>query len=249
MKARTILLLGLCGLVGAPAVRAGGPDSGLFFGGSVNLQWVPGTGTWAGAEFKIDEPLSDGVGQPVGLAWSEHLLLGLKPVVGWKLNEQWALQATYGLNIPKSSSQTYSESNGSVYYDQGLTVEWKQRNLEIVGVYYPDADLDYYLFGGVDLTRIRADVHLFEGIQYEDYIGEMVYDGLYQEETDDITATGFLFGGGVELTSDSKRRVVYFSAQYNLTRTAGTFFGSEDFKVDVGGISFQAGLKLFPFHH
>lgn len=247
MNQRVIALLCLITLAGFSSAQAGGPESGLYFGGSANLQYVPGTGTWAGAEFQIDEPLSDGVGQPVGLAWNEHLLLGLKPLAGWKLNSRWGLQVGLGLNIPKSSSQTYSESSGTVYYDQGLTVEWKQRNLEILGVYYPDSDLGYYLFGGLDLVHIRTDVHLFEGIQYEDYVGQVVYDGLYQEESDDISATGIIFGGGVEIISDNNRRAVYFSAQYSTAKTDDTFFSSPDFQVAVGGMSFQVGLKLFPF--
>ena len=37
------------------------------------------------------------------------------------------------------------------------------------------------------------------------------------------------------------------TAQYSFAKTGDTFFGTPDFDVNVGGLSFLVGLKWFPF--
>ncbi len=226
---------------------ADGPDSGFFIGGGGNLLWTSGSGTWSIYDFEVTQPLSTEEGGPVGLAWTDKMQLGVKPMVGYKINDSWALQVAYGLSIPKSSQQIYSETNGLVYYEQGLNIEWKQRDLELVGIFYPDTDLAYYFFGGVDVTFVDTKITLFENAEYPDESGNTIISGDYQIETDDILATGFILGAGLEFAADDRNTVVYLSAQYCRSMTDDAYFSTEDFKVDVGGISFMVGVKWYPF--
>jgi opacity protein-like surface antigen len=227
--------------------HAEGPDSGFFFGLGGNLQWVPGSGTWDQHEFDIRSPMSPDEGGAVGFSWTDKALLGIKPMAGYRLSPHLALQVNLGLNIPKTSQQSYAATDAMNVYEQGMTMEWNQRNLEILGIYQPDAELDYYFFGGIELTRVDMNVLLFEGVEFEDYAGNPTSFSDFQNQSDHITALGFILGGGVEFPSDNRKRVVFASAQYAFTRTGDTFFGTPDFKVDLGGISLTIGVKLYPF--
>jgi hypothetical protein len=247
LKSMVLIVAFLAGL-GCLAARAEGPASGIYVGGAVGIQWVNGTGTWAEYDFEIDSPLSVEEGGSVGLAWTDKILLGLKPLVGYRINHTLALQVGYGLNIPKSSQQTTTESDGFISYEKGLSVEWKQRSLEFLGIIHPDSDLGYFFFAGLDMTRIETKIILYEGLEYEDFYGNLVAQGQAQEEADKISATGVIFGGGMEFPSDDNKRAAYISVQYSTAKTNDTFFGTEDFKVNVGGISFMVGVKWYLFN-
>jgi len=233
--------------IAANVAVAGGPDSGLYFGGGPIATWVNGKGTWDVYEFKMDRPLATDGGGPVGLAWTDRVLLGLKPVVGYRFNPSLALQVGYGLNITKSSQQSYGESSGTSYYEQGMKVEWQQRDLEILGVFQSGENLKLALFGGVDLIHVTTDILLYEGVEYQDTIGDLLSSVESQNHTDKLSTAGFIVGAGVEIPSDNEKTEIFVSAQYSSAKTDETFFGTEGFKVDVGGVSFMAGVRWFPF--
>jgi hypothetical protein len=247
LKSMVLIVAFLAGL-GCVTAWAESPEPGIYIGGAAGIQLVPGTGTWAEYDFKIDNPLSVEDDGAVGFAWTDKFLLGIKPLMGYRINSTLALQVGYGLNIPKSSQQTTTQSDGFTSYEQGFSMEWKQRSLEVLGVFHPDSDLGYFLFAGLDLTKIEAKVILYEGLEYEDYYGNLVADAQAQEAIDKISTTGAIFGGGLEFPSEDNNRVVYFSAQYSTAKTNDTFFGTEDFKVLVGGLSFTVGVKWYPFN-
>ncbi len=226
---------------------AGGPESGFYFGGGGNAQWVSGNGTWGTYDFDISQPLSSDSGAALGFAWTDKVLLGVKPIIGYKLNSSLALQVGYSLNITKPSRQSVSSTNGLVFYEQGISYEWKQNNLEILGLFYPNSDLEYYFFGGVELVEVNTDITLYENVEYEDGFGGVIGNGDFQVQSDKIRATGFVLGAGVEFTSDNNQRAAYVSIQYSRSVTDDTFFGSEAFKVDLGGISFNGGIKWYLF--
>lgn len=244
MKTTSLLMIWMTLLLGHAAARA---ETGFFLGGSGQIQMVPGQGTWAGTEFKIKEPLSSGEDAAVGFSWNDNFVLGVKPLVGYRLGDRWAFQATYGLNIPKTSQQTYSESNSTTYYSQSLSVDWSQRSLEILGVYYPDGDLQYFLYGGVDLVRIKADVSLYESVGAGDQFGNEFFSGELQMVSDDIDAMGLIVGAGVLVPAFGQHSEGFLSAQYSTAKTDDAFFGTEDFKVTVGGFTLQFGVKWYPF--
>lgn len=243
-----VFWVAIIALAGTPAVAwADSPESGFYLGGGGNLLWVAGTGTWSDYDFDVKQPLATEEGSTIGFAWTDKMLLGIKPLVGYKFNELVCLQVGYGMSIPKSSQQKISESNGLVYYEQGLNVEWEQRNLEVLGLFYPNTDLGYYFFGGFDMTWVDTKITLFENAEFPDANGNPIYDGATQIENDDIVSTGFILGVGLEFSSENRNTVVYVSGQYSRSVTNDTFFGTEDFKVDVGGLSFMVGIKWYPF--
>jgi hypothetical protein len=243
-----MLMIILTGIGLTTTAQAGGPESGFFIGGGANLQWVSGNGSWSTYEFDISQPLSNEENDPIGFAWTDKMLLGVKPVVGYKINGSLALQVGYGMNIPKPSNQSYSESNGLVFYQQGLNMEWEQRNLEILGILYPDSDINYYFFGGLDLVNVKTKISIFESAEFPDEFGNTIIGGEVDEQNDTITATGFILGTGLEFVSEDKRRVAYLSVQYSRSLTNDAFFGTEDFKVDLGGFTLMGGIKWYPFH-
>lgn len=231
----------------AAVAVAGGPDSGLYLGGGPNVTLVNGSGTWDVYDFEITSQLATEGGGAVGLAWNDRIILGLKPVVGYRISPSLALQVGYGLNITKSSQQSYGESSGTVYYEQGMKVDWRQRDLEILGVFRSGENLKLSFFGGLDLVSITTDILLYEGTEYQDSIGDLISVVDSQDHADKLSISGFIVGAGVEIPSDNERTEVFVSAQYSSARTDETFFGTENFKVDVGGVSFMAGVRWFPF--
>ncbi len=222
-------------------------DTGFFVGGGGLIQMVPGSGTWNDISFKVREPLSTGEDGAVGFFWSDNFLLGVRPLVGYRLSDSLALQATYSLSIPKSSIQSYSESNNTTYYSQSLTVDWSQGTTELLAVYSPAADLKYFVYGGLDLTRVKLDVTLTESAGAGDQFGNEFFNGDFQVISDDIDAMGLVVGAGILVPSFGRHTEGFVSLQYSTAKTGDTLFGTEDFKVTVGGIALQAGVRWFPF--
>jgi opacity protein-like surface antigen len=246
LKSLGLLIVFLIAIGGAATAGAGGPDSGFFIGGGGYVQFIKGTGTWADYDFEIDTPLSEEEGTPIGFAWTDKLLLGIKPMLGYRLNRQLELQVGYGLNITKSSQQSDTQYDTYTTYEQGFSLAWQQRSLEIIGVFYPDSDMGYFFYAGFDMTRVKADFTFYEGIEFDDFNGNPVSEVTSTDESDSISATGIIFGGGIEFASDNNR-AVFVSVQYSTAKTDDIFFGTEDYKVGVGGLAFMLGVKWFPF--
>ena len=240
------LILGAA-LLAAAAPAAAGPLDDLYLGGAVQLQRVDGTGTWGPYGFDAALPLPTEDATSFGFAWTDRILLGLKPTLGWAANDRFALQVDYGLNIPKQSSQTYVEADLYTYYEQGIVVEWAQRNLELVGLWRPDPEGRTYLFAGWDLTRIAADITLYEGAEWGDVTGDTATAFESDQVDDTITAHGLIVGAGLAFRSEDERREVTVALQYSTARTGDDFFATEDFDVAVGGFTLMIGLRWYPF--
>ncbi len=247
LKTLGMLVVVLAAVGGAGFAGAESPESGFFIGGGGHIQMIKGTGTWAEYDFKIDNPLSVDEGDAVGFAWTDRVLLGLKPMVGYRLSPQLELQVAYGLNITKSSQQSDNQYDGFTSYEQGFSLAWQQRSVEIVGVYFPDPETRYFFYGGLDMTHIKADFTFYEGVGYEDYFGNPVSEVDSEKIGDSISATGIILGAGIEFPSDGNL-AVFASAQYSTAKTKDIFFGTEDFKVGVGGITLMIGVKWFAFN-
>lgn len=222
-----------------------GPETGFFLGGAGNFQWVSGKGTWAELDFEIDQSLGDE--GAVGFSWDHHLLIGIKPLIGYKLSSNFAMQVAYAVNIPKNSQQSYSIGNSNITYEQGLTSEWTQRHLELVGLYYPDPDMGYYFFGGLDIGRVEMKNTVYENASFTDGAGDNITGSEYEIFNDHVVAAGFIIGAGFEIPSDNNKRVTFISAQYSRTITNDDFFGTDDFKVDIGGFAVMLGIKWYHF--
>ena len=227
---------------------AGGPDSGFYLGGGGHLNWITGSGSWDNFDFELDNAFpSEDSPDEVGFAWSDKMMIGIMPVIGYKLSPNVALQVGYGFNITKSSSQSSIITQGLGVYEQGVSIEWHQRNLEVLGFYYPDSDLEYFFFGGLDLANVETDITIFETAQSPDGTGQGIINGDYNLNTDEISAVGYIFGAGIEFTSDNNEQAAFVTMQYSRSLTDETFFGTEGFKIDVGGITLTAGVKWYLF--
>lgn len=242
----SLLLLTVSSLMAPVIASAESPDSGFFLSGAGSVQIFTGTGTWDGIDFNMQEPLS--TDSPVGFSWTDRLVLGVKPMVGYRLNSRFSVQLGMGLNIAKSSQQTYSELVGYQYYEQGYSAEWQQRMTEALLVMHTESNLNFYGFVGVERADIKMRVTLYEGGESYNGWGDLVSTGESRIEEDNIWALGFLIGGGVEFPSGTDNSAVFMSAQYSVTKTDDTLFGTPDFKVDVGGLTALIGIKWFPFH-
>ena len=241
------LLLVLAASLLATGACGGGPDSGFFIGGGAHVLYVPGTGSWDDMDFDIQESLSDEPGSTIGFFWADNFLLGVKPLVGYRVNPNLAFQASYGFNIPKSTQQVYSESTVNAYYEQGMQVDWAQHSMELVGVFQPLEQGDFFVFAGVDLCRVNMDVTLFEGVETDNLFGDVITDSQIQKFKDHLSAVGLVFGLGLEFPTQSEFVEYYLSARYSTTRSQGAFFGTPDFEVDVGGLAVTVGMRLYPF--
>ncbi len=243
-----ISLMVLIAITGSAAAGfAGGPDAGFFAGVAGSAQWISGKGTWDTSDFNVDQPLTNEDGVTVGLMWPNHMIIGAKPVFGYKINPGFALQFGYTLNIPKSSSESYSGYSGNVTYEQGYSAEWAQSSFDLVGLYYPDEDLGYYFYGGVELVRAEVKITLFESAQGTDQMGDLFTNSDNDLHADHTSTAGFVVGAGWEIPAESNKRVTFITLQYSHSVTNDNLFGTEDFKVNVGGISFMAGIKWFHF--
>ena len=243
---KTFLLWLAILFVAAPAL---GQDSRspFYAGAGGGVQFIEGTGTWAGQDFAVDGTLASEVDAPVGFAWTDKAVVGVKPFVGYRISPLLALQIGYALNVSKSSTEAYALTDGIVTYEQGYTAEWTQRGWEFLAVLHPDEDLGYYLFAGWESVRVQMDVLLFEtaGATGSDGISDSA--AISQSEADRIGAQGAVFGAGFDFAPDNDRATFFLNGRYSTARTDGELFGTPDFKVKVGGFAIMAGVKWYPF--
>ena len=99
----------------------------------------------------------------------------------------------------------------------------------------------------MDLVNIDADATLYESAGVGDVFGNEIFNGDFQVVSDSIKAQGLVFGAGVEIPTHKDNSEAFLAAQYSLAKTSDTFFGSEDFNVNVGGFTLMFGLKWYPF--
>jgi len=233
-------------LLAATSALADRPDSGFYLGIAARTQYMDGMGSWDDIAFAIDSPLST-EGDALGFNWEEKLLLGGTPSLGYYLSESLSLQLAMGLNFGKASSEKYTITNGGVVYQQGYSSEWNQRSTELLMTFHSTSDLAYFIYGGASWVDIDQNITLFEGAEYSDPFGNTIFEGDSTIYTDDISALGFIFGAGFEFPTGGNNRVIYVAAQYEAATTNDTFHGTEDFHVNVGGITAMLGIKWFPF--
>ncbi len=241
-------LAAACALLAATAIapapaHAQDARNGFYAGAAVNAQWLNGGGVWDAYEFDIDQPL-DTEASSLGFNWQDHLLLGLQPLLGYRVSGGFALQAGYTVNIAKSSSQSITETTGTYYYEQGMTFDWAQRTWEVLALWRPHEDSLYYLQGGAELVTVDMDVSWWEGSSSMDNIGNPIASGSFDKANDKLSALGFVIGAGLEWVSETGGRTVFASAKYSSATTDDTFFQTPGFKVDVGGISLTGGIRF-----
>jgi hypothetical protein len=230
---------------GAVVAAAGNAESGFFLGAGVNILTMDGTGEWSGFDFSIDAPLNTSEGGAVGLNWSDKLLFGAKPMVGYRFSPDFALQADLSYFAPKTNSQTFTVSDQGYTYTQRMDMEWNQRNFALIGLIHPMAEKSIFLFGGVEFVSIEANVTFSEGLDFEWWDGEWDTASDAQSTSTDIDAVGYLLGGGLETPPGDKNVSTFVYVQYSTAITDDSFFGTRDFKVKVGGFSAAIGFKWY----
>lgn len=228
-------------------VRAQNGAAGLYVGGGGGLSRIGGTGEWGGDDFSASNLFPTEEGEPPGLAWTDHLLLGITPSFGYEFNGGWALQVGVDLNIPKTSQQTFTEYGSSGTYEDSATATWTQRGLEVLGVFHPGRDRRHFFYAGLTWIRIDVEFSSYQGYEFYDYVGNQISDGAQAVLSDVISATGLVFGGGIDFPSSDGQHVVFLSAEYTAARTQGSLFDVEGFDVDVGGFAVMVGVRWFPF--
>lgn len=250
------LFLSPCLFLWATPALADRPDTGFFIGGAARVGLIDGTGTWQYTDrdgvdwpinFSLDAPMSEG-GNAMGFNWEEKILIGMTPSIGYYLNETLSLQLRLGWNFPKSSSQSYTETNGqSVIHREGFNAEWKQRSTQLVMGFHRASDFAYYLYGGISLVQVDHKITIYEGNEYNFGFDFTHFDGSSQVFNDDFNTLGILLGIGFEFPTPGDNRVIFASAQYESARTDETFHGTDDFRVEIGGFSALLGIKWFPW--
>ena len=244
MKSTFLPALFILIALAASAAQAESPDSGFYIGGGGFLTVMDGSGTWGAdqeqTDFAIAQPL-DNTAESLGFNWSDKLMLGIKPLIGWRITSGFAIQAGYALNISKSSNQSVADTDLGSTYEAGFTSEWGQRNLEIFAVLHPNPDLGYFLFGGVEMVSVDMSITFYEGITYVDNMGNTISDYEYEKFEDDTSGLGAVIGAGWEFSSN-RTTSAFVTAQYSFAKTSDSFFDTDDFDVKVGGLSFLLGV-------
>lgn len=224
-------------------VRAGDGESGLFVGVGVNILSMDGTGSWADKDFSLDAPLSTESGQLIGLNWSDKLMFGAKPVAGYRFNPSLALQANYSYFVPKTASQSYTVTTQNYVYRQSMDLEWSQQGVELLALVHPMEQKNIFLLGGVEFVGIEAKVTFSEGVEYDQGDGILGNASDSQSTSDKISAFGYVVGGGLESPPGDSNFSTFILVQYSTAVTKDSFFGTEDFRVKVGGFSVMLGAK------
>lgn len=227
----------------ALSATAGMDDTGFYFGGTATVLVLEGTGTWKGFDFDILQPLSAGSNGPIGLNWDERLLFGARPLVGYRFDSRFAVQAAYSYLLPKASAQYYTETDANSTYEQRMDIEWHQSSVEAYVAYYPARDWGAYFYCGADWVHISTDVIFSESLEYASGADEWLTDGQSSAYESSLSALGFLFGAGIELPAENLTFSPFFALQFSTAKTNERFFVSDDFQVEVGGFSFLGGLK------
>lgn len=239
-----LLPVGFLLLLVPVAVSAG---SGFYLGGSGAMHWIEANGTWGENEFRATELFEEEDDGVDGLAWVDHFVIGVQPVLGYRFDERFALQVGADLYLPKSSLQTYSEGDYVTYLEQSIQVDWKQRSLEITALVRPVPEGRFYVYGGWVLSSIDLDIAAYDVVTYSDPAGNEATSGELEAIDDTVGASGPVLGAGFEFPSQDGRSVAYLAAEYGSVRTHGNLFGLPDWDVNAGGFSVMAGVRWFPF--
>lgn len=216
---------------------AAAPKEGFFIGGAGNLLLINGTGEISLYGESIDFDLSSDLRDvdELGFNWSSKVLFGIKPLVGYRFNPNFATIASYNFYWKKSSDDSERFYEDFEWWTYEEKYEWSQSSIELLALIYPQANSGFFLMAGLEFISINIDV----SATLTDPYG----DRYYESDDDDASATGIVLGVGYEFPHSGKLNY-YFAGQYSFAKVDDKLFASNsDWEVDVGGFGVQFGLR------
>ena len=262
MKMWTFLLLVLFLLYLPQSVFTQNSPKGFFVGGSGSLLLMNAEAQMENEDVEVTDDLftmtseEDPYGFEVswtygGLGWENKTLYGFKPIVGYRFSPRFAAYGAYNYFLTKKAEQ--SDAFISQYTSFSLTMdansEYSQRAIQLLGQFYPVANSGLFLVGGMEFVSLSAELS---------YITEDTYNGrqVWKAEGSDNTS-GFIFGAGFELPISSGNLALIGTVLFSTSKYDGdelleveTAPGvvtdpNIDLELNVGGIMFDAGLRIY----
>ena len=223
-------------------------QTGIFLGGDLSLFAINGDGKARNGSERYDLNFSSKIGRvsiagdmaEVRLDGFGHskLLVGLRPVVGYRFNQFVTVYAAYDFMLRRSELVTTTTGTFSVTSDS----KYWQHILQLVGDFYPGRK-NWFVSLGAQYNTLRTDI---------EFTGDLARGGYKVEGSDQ--AIGIIFGGGIDIPvypneGDNFRFIT--GAYYSLTNYSGTKLlqinsgGEIDLDMNVGGLMIKSGLRIF----
>ncbi|MEX1277215.1 MAG: hypothetical protein WEE20_14860 [Bacteroidota bacterium] len=242
--------------------------SGFYVGGSFSALMMNGSGEYKNDDIEVTDKFfnmttsetqfrtSVNFEYPGGWAWSNKILYGFSPVVGYRILPELALEGTYTYFMTKDGEQ--DQTFTSVYV-QGLRIaktfemEYTQSLVRVIGVYSPEMLSGAFLSAGVEFASIAAELEDFTSVVQPGFVTN---SDTWRAEGDD-SVIGFVLGGGFEMPLASTNLSVVGSVLYSFTKYNGddllkiTQSGGPvsdpniDMELGIGGISGSVGFRWY----
>ncbi len=240
-----LFLVTVLSLPGGMGARAADSYTGWYLSAGANLLLMDGTGSWGGVDFDPTAASFDGGTGTQGLNWSEKLLLGGKPNLGYRFNERFAMQFGYSYLFPKRSAQYFTQQIGTATTQDRLDWEWRHSTLDLVGVYYPSDEWNVHFYAGAERVLAELDAVPSRSATLPDLFGGATSQTDSEFWTDTVRAWGAVVGAGLEMPSENLNVSTVVTLQYSTSRARQQLFVTPDFDLGVGGFALFAGLKWY----
>lgn|GEM_PF-3218190 len=241
-------------------------DRGFFIGGNISGLLMNGSGTYSDVDEDFDvtdemvvfsESYAELTIEYPGWGWESRLLQGFTPLAGYRVSPKLAFVASYSLHSEKKGSQTQrlkSEYLDNFYYGSKSRMVFSQNTLHIWAQYDP-ANGHFFLMGGVELVRMRAELTNTITVDYKDPYYPFSDAATWTAEGSD-NAIGLFFGAGTEIQISPTISLVT-TAHYSLTRYTGSDLltvaeapgpvddPSLDLELGIGGFGGEIGLRVY----
>lgn len=235
---------------------------GFFVGGSGSLLLMNAEAQYEGEDLDVTDDLftmttyEDPFGFEItlsydGFGWENKMLYGFKPIVGYRFSPRFAAYGAYNYLLTKKSEQ--SDAFTSQYTSFSLTMdasfEYSQRAIQLLGQFYPVANSGLFLVAGMEFVSLSAELSYD---MVDTYYGARPWKADGSDKT-----SGFLFGAGFELPISSGSMALIGTVLFSTSKYDGdellevqTSPGvvtdpNIDLELNVGGIMFDAGLRIY----
>lgn len=132
-------------------------------------------------------------------------------------------------------------------------MEFSQRSIQLLGQFYPVAGSGLFLLAGMEFVSLSAEQNFIYEVNNDPYYGDYNYP--WQAKRSDRT-NGFIFGGGFEKPIASGNMALiglfmYSTSAYDNDKLlkvkipAGVIDPNIDINLRVGGLMFEAGLRIY----
>src|SRR3989339_380839 len=158
--------------------------TGFYVGGSFSVLMMNGSGEYDNNNIDVTDkffkmtasetPYRTTVSfeYPGGWAWSNKVLYGFAPVIGYRISPEFDLQGAYTYFVAKDGEQ--DQSFNSVYV-QGLRIaksfsmEYTQSLIRVVAHYSPEMLSGVFISAGAEFASITAELEDFTSVAQPGY--------------------------------------------------------------------------------